>query len=69
MTYTLFFIPDFQFQKVFFYVSLGNNFFTVFCEGSLLVEALGVANISHSCGPIFAHKMAPKTSWHGYETK
>jgi len=25
------FIPDYQFQKV-FYVSLGNNFFTVFVE-------------------------------------
>jgi len=30
MTYTLFFIPDYQFQKVFFYISLGNNFFIVF---------------------------------------
>jgi len=26
MTYTLFFIPDYQFQKV-FYVSLGNNLY------------------------------------------
>ena len=32
MTYTLFFIPDYHFQKA-FYVSLGNNFFTVFCGG------------------------------------
>ena len=31
MTYTLFFIPDYQFRKVgYFYVSLGNNFVTVF---------------------------------------
>jgi len=27
MTYTLFFIPDYQFQKVFFYVYLGNIFY------------------------------------------
>jgi len=40
MTYTLFFIPDYQFQKVFFYVSLG-NIFTVFCGGPLVVEAPG----------------------------
>jgi len=40
MIYTLFFIADYQFQKV-FYVSLGNNFFTVFCGGPLVVEALG----------------------------
>jgi len=32
MTYTLFFIPDYQFQKVFFMFPLGNNFFTVFVE-------------------------------------
>jgi len=32
MTYTLFFIPDYQFQKVF----LGNNFFTVFVEAPYL---------------------------------
>jgi len=31
MTYTLFFIPDYQFQKV-FYVSSGNNFLTVFVD-------------------------------------
>ena len=36
------FIPDYQFQKVgYFYVSLGNNFFTVFVEAPLVVEALG----------------------------
>jgi len=29
MTYTLFFIPDYQFKKVFF-VSSGNNFFLRF---------------------------------------
>jgi len=29
MTYTLFFIPDYQFQKV-FYVSLDNNFLLFF---------------------------------------
>ena len=40
MTYTLFFIPDYQFQKV-FYVSLGNKFFTVVVEAALVVEALG----------------------------
>jgi len=34
------FIPDYQFQKV-YYVSLGNNFFTVFMEAPLVVEALG----------------------------
>ena len=39
MTYTLFFIPDYQFQKVFF-TSLG-NIFTVFCGGPLVVEAPG----------------------------
>jgi len=39
MTYTLFFIPDYQFQKV-FYVSLGNNFYC-FCGGPLVVEAPG----------------------------
>jgi len=33
MTYTLFFIPGYQFHKVFFYVFLGNNFLTVFCGG------------------------------------
>jgi len=32
MTYTLFFIPDYQFQKVFFYISLGNNFLLFFVE-------------------------------------
>ena len=31
MTCTLFFIPDYQFQKV-FYVSLGNNFLLFFVE-------------------------------------
>jgi len=31
MTYTLFFIPDYNFQKNIFYVSLG-NIFTVFVE-------------------------------------
>jgi len=31
ITYTLFLIPDYQLRKVFF-VSLGNNFFTVFVE-------------------------------------
>ena len=31
MNYTLFFIPDYQFQKVFFYVSLG-NFLLFFVE-------------------------------------
>ena len=40
MTYTLFFIPDYQFRKVgYFYVSLGSNFVTVFCGGPLVVEA------------------------------
>jgi len=32
MTYTLFFIPDYISFKKYFYVSLGNNFFTVFLE-------------------------------------
>jgi len=32
MTYALFFISDYQFQKV-FYVSLGNNFLLFFCGG------------------------------------
>jgi len=41
MTYTRYFFPDYQFQKVFFYVSFGNNFFTVFRGGPLVVEALG----------------------------
>ena len=40
MTYTLFFIPDYQFQKG-FYVSLGNNFLLFFSGGPLVVEALG----------------------------
>jgi len=31
MTYTLFFIPDYQFQKL-FYVSLGNIFYCFFVE-------------------------------------
>jgi len=31
MTYTLFFIPRYQFQK-YFYVSLGNNFYCFFVE-------------------------------------
>jgi len=39
MTYTLFFILDYQFQKV-FYVSLGNIFYC-FCGGPLVVEAPG----------------------------
>jgi len=39
VTYTLFFIPDYQFQKVFFYVSLGNNFLLFYCGGPLVVEA------------------------------
>jgi len=30
-----------SFKKYFFYVSLGNNFFTVFVEAPLVVEALG----------------------------
>ena len=41
MTYTLFFIPDYQFQKVFI-VSFGNNFFTFFCGGPVVVEAPGL---------------------------
>jgi len=40
MTYTLFFIPDYNFQKIFFYVSLGNIFYC-FCGGPLVVEAPG----------------------------
>ena len=40
MTYTLFFIPDYHFQKVFFNVSLGNIFYC-FRRGPLVVEALG----------------------------
>jgi len=40
MTFTLFF-PDYQFQKLFFYVSLGNIFLLFFCEGPLVVEDLG----------------------------
>jgi len=39
MTYTLFCIPDYQFQKVFLNVSLGNNFLLFFCGGPLVVEA------------------------------
>jgi len=40
MTYTLFFIPDYQFQKVFLFLWVV-SFFTVFCGGPLLLEALG----------------------------
>jgi len=40
MTYTLFFIPDYQFQKV-FYVSLDNNFLLFFCGDPLVVDAAG----------------------------
>ena len=37
------FIPNYQFQKIFFYVSLGNIFYCFFCENppGLVVEALG----------------------------
>jgi len=45
------FIPDYQFQKV-FYVSLGNNFFTVFVEAPpLVVEALGNCPVCPSINP------------------
>ena len=39
MTYTLFCIPDYQFHKA-FYVSLGNNFFTVFLWRPLSLPSL-----------------------------
>jgi len=40
MTYTLFFTPDYQFQKVFLYFLIGNNLL-LFCGGPLVVEAPG----------------------------
>jgi len=49
MTYTLFFIPDYQFQQVFFYVSLGNNFVYCFCGGPLVVEAPWQLPSLHAC--------------------
>ena len=51
MTYTLFFIPDYQFQKV-FYVFLSNNFLLFFFSGGpLLVEALGNYLVCHPLNP------------------
>jgi len=44
MIYTLFFIPDYQFQKVFFCVSL-DNILLFFCGGPLVVEALGNCSV------------------------
>ena len=47
-----FFIPDYQFQK-YFYVSVGNNFFTVFVEAPRVVEAvcppLNLALVTNQC--------------------
>jgi len=52
MTYTLFFIPDYQFQKVFFYVSLGNNFVLFF------VETLGNCPVCPLLNPTLAFTAA-----------
>jgi len=41
------FIPDYQFQKV-----LGNNFFTVFYGGPLVVEALGNCPVCPLLNPV-----------------
>jgi len=40
MTYTLFFIPDYHFQKVFLCFPIG-NFLNTFCGGPLVVDAPG----------------------------
>ena len=55
MTYTLFFIPDYQFHKVFFNVFLGNNFLLFLCGGPIVVEALGSCPV---CPPL---KSGPAT--------
>jgi len=54
MTYTLFFIPDYQFQKVFLYISLGNNFLLFFGGCSLVVEALGNCPVCLRLNPALA---------------
>ena len=39
LLHAIFFYSRLSVSKSFFYVSLGNNFFTVFCGGPLVVEA------------------------------
>jgi len=52
MTYTLFFYSRLSVSKSIFYVSLGNNFFTVFCGGPLVVEAPGPVCPHLESGPV-----------------
>ena len=56
--YILFQIISF---KKYFYVSLGNNFFTVFVEVPLVVEALGNCPVCPPVNPALAEREARDT--------
>ena len=59
-SYYLFQIISF---KKYFYVSLGNNFFTVFVEAPLVVEALGNCPVCPPLNP--ALRVATVSGWRG----
>ena len=51
MTYTVFFIPDYQFQKVFLMFPYVISFYC-FCGGPLVVEALGNCPVCPLLNPV-----------------